>query len=63
MPKNWFADRYRWYLSVRIGDIALPMLMQDSVRIGNIALPMLMQDSVRIGDVLIALPLKTSNVR
>ena len=37
--------------------------MQDSVRIGDIALPMLMQDSVRIGDVLIALPLKTSNVR
>ena len=39
------------------------MLMQDSVRIGDIALPMLMQDSVRIGDVLIALPLKTLNVR
>ena len=39
------------------------MLMQDFVRIGDIALPMLMQDSVRIGDVLIALPLKTSNVR
>ena len=37
--------------------------MQDSVRIGDIALPMLMQDSVRISDVLIALPLKTSNVR
>ena len=39
------------------------MLMQDSVGIGDIALLMLMQDSVRIGDVLIALPLKTSNVR
>ena len=37
--------------------------MQDYVRIGDIALPMLMQDSVRIGDILIALPLKTSNVR
>ena len=37
--------------------------MQDYVRIGDIALPKLMQDSVRIGDVLIALPLKTSNVR
>ena len=37
--------------------------MQDSVRIGDIALSMLMQDSVRIGDILIALPLKTSNVR
>ena len=39
------------------------MLMQDSVGIGDIALLMLMQDSVRIGDFLIALPLKTSNVR
>ena len=37
--------------------------MQDSVGIGDIALLMLMQDSVRIGDILIALPLKTSNVR
>ena len=37
--------------------------MQDSVRIGDIALLMLMQDSVRIGDILIALSLKTSNVR
>ena len=39
------------------------MLMQDCVRIGDIALLMLMQDSVRIGDILIALPLKTLNVR
>ena len=37
--------------------------MQDSVGIGDIALLMLMQDSVRIGDILIAIPLKTSNVR